>query len=85
MPIFQPFKVVICSFIKLIKGNIKGVAFKVNIIVIKGQAVQYNKVGLAKYLFRNISFLIKVCKNSWFKVKVIIFTAVFGFVGVKLS
>ena len=85
MLIFQFFKVVACSFIQLIKGNTEGVTFKINIIVIKGQAVQYNKVSLAEFLFRNISLLTKVCKNSQFKVKVVVFTAVLGFIGVELS
>ena len=85
MPIFQPFKVVTCSFIQLIKGNTKGVTFKVNIIVVKYQAVQYSRVGLAKLLFKNISLLAKVYKDSQFKVKIIVFTAVFGLVGIELS
>ena len=85
MSIFQPFKVVTYSFAQLIKGNTKGVAFKINIVVVKYQAAQYNKVGLAKLLFRNISLLIKVHKNSQFKVKVIIFTAILKFVGIELS
>ena len=74
-----------CSFIQLIKGNTIGVALKVGVIVVKGQAAQYSKVGLAKLLFRNISLLTKVRKNSQFKVKVIVFTAIFGFIGIKLS
>ena len=47
--------------------------------------MQHSRVGLAKFLFRNISLLIKVCKYSQFKVKVIIFTAVLKFISVELS
>ena len=85
MSIFQPFKIVACSLIQLIKGNTKGVALKVSVIIVKYQAAQYSKVGLTKLLFRNISLLIKVYKNSQFKVKVIIFTTVLRFVGIELS
>ena len=85
MLVFWPFKVVTCIFIQLIKGNTKGVALKVSVIVVKGQAAQHSRVGLAKLLFRNISLLIEVRKNSQFKVKVVIFTAVLGFIGIELS
>ena len=85
MSIFQPFKVIACSLIQFIKENTKGVTFKIGIIVVKYQAAQYGKVGLAKLLFRNISLLTKVHKNSQFKVKIIIFTAVLRFVGIELS
>ena len=85
MSIFQPFKVVAYSLIQLIKGNTKGVAFKVSIIIVKYQAAQYSRVGLAKLLFKNISLLIKVYKNSQFKIKVIIFTTILRFVGIELS
>ena len=85
MLIFQSFKVVVCSFTQLIKWNTKGVTFKVGVIVVKGQAVQHSKIGLAELLFRNISLLTKIYKNSQFEVKVIIFTIVLRFVGVKLS
>ena len=85
MPIFQPFKVVTCSFAQLIKGNTKGVTFKVNIVVIKYQAAQHGRVGLAELLFRNIGLLIKVCKNGQFKVKIVVFTAVLRFVSIELS
>ena len=84
-PIFQPFKVVICSFAQLIKRNTKGVALKVNIVVVKGQAAQHHRIGLAEFLFGNISLLIKVRKDSQFEVKVVVFTAVLGFVGIELS
>jgi hypothetical protein len=47
--------------------------------------VQYSKIGLAKFLFRNISLLIKVHKDSQFKVKVIIFTTILRFVSIELS
>jgi hypothetical protein len=40
---------------------------------------------LAKFLFRNISLLIEVRKDSEFKVKVIVFTAILGFVSIELS
>jgi hypothetical protein len=40
---------------------------------------------LAKLLFRNISLLIEVRKDSQFEVKVVIFTVVLGFVGIELS
>ena len=83
--IFQPFKVVIYSLIQLIKGNTKGVTFKVSVVVVKGQAIQYSRVGLAKLLFRNISLLIEVRKDSQFKVKVIIFTTILRFIGIELS
>ena len=73
------------SFTQLIKGNTKGVTLKVGVVVVKGQATQYSGIGLAKFLFRNISLLIEVRKNSQFKVKVIIFTAVLEFVGIELS
>ena len=85
MPIFQPFKVVTYSFIQLIKRNTRGVALEVSIVVVKCQAAQYSKVGLAKLLFRNISLLIKVCKDGQLKVKVIVFTAVLRFVSIELS
>ena len=85
MLIFQFFKVVIYSFIQLIKGNTKGVTFKVNIVVVKYQATQYSGVGLAKLLFKNISLLIKVYKNGQFKIKVIIFITVLKFISIKLS
>ena len=85
MSIFQPFKVIACSLIQLIKGNTKGDAFKVSIIVVKYQAIQYSRVGLAKLLFRNISLLIKVYKNGQFKIKVIIFITVLKFISIKLS
>ena len=83
--IFQSFKIVTYSFIQFIKGNTKGITFKVSVVVVKYQAAQYGRVGLAKLLFRNISLLAKVYKNSQFKVKVIIFTAILRFVGIKLS
>ena len=85
MLIFWPFKVVTYSLIQLIKGDTKGVTFKVGIVVVKGQATQHSRVGLAKLLFRNISLLTEVYKDSQFKVKVIIFTAILGFVGIELS
>ena len=47
--------------------------------------MQYSKIGLAELLFRNISLLIKVYKKSQFKVKIIVFTTVLRFIGVKLS
>jgi hypothetical protein len=40
---------------------------------------------LAKFLFRNISLLTEVRKDSKFKVKVIVFTAILRFVGIELS
>ena len=85
MLIFQSFKIVTCSFAQLIKGNTKWVTLEINIVVVKYQAAQYGRVGLTKLLFKNISLLIKVCKNSQFKVKIIIFTAILGFVGIELS
>ena len=74
-----------CSFIQLIKSNTKGVALKVGIVVVKYQAAQYSRVGLAELLFRNISLLTEVRKDGQFKVKIIIFTAVFRLVGVELG
>jgi len=47
--------------------------------------VQYSGIGLAKFLFRNISLPTEVRKDSKFKVKVIIFTTILRFVGIKLS
>ena len=47
--------------------------------------MQHGRVGLAELLFRNIGLLIKVYKDSQFKVKIVIFTAVLRFVGIKLS
>jgi hypothetical protein len=47
--------------------------------------MQYSGIGLAKFLFRNISLLIEVYKDSKFKVKVIIFTAILRFVSIELS
>ena len=73
------------SLIQLVKGNTKGVTLKVSVVVVKCQAAQYGRVGLAKLLFRNISLLITVRKDSQFKVKVVVFTAVLGFVGVELG
>ena len=43
------------------------------------------EVGLAKLLFRNIGLLTEVRKNSQFKVKVVIFTAVLKFVSIELG
>ena len=83
--IFWSFKVVTCSFIQLIKRNTKGVALEVGVIVVKGQAAQYGRVGLAKLLFRDISLLTEVYKDSQFKVKIIVFTTVLRFVGIELS
>ena len=83
--IFWSFKVVIYSFIQLIKRNTKGVALKVGVIVVKGQAAQYSRVGLAKLLFRDISLLTEVYKDSQFKVKIIVFTAILRFVSIELS
>ena len=40
---------------------------------------------MAEPLFRNISLLAKVRKDGQFKVKVVIFTAILGFVGIELS
>ena len=74
-----------CGFAQLIKGSTKGVTFKVGVVVVKGQAVQYSGIGLAEFLFRNISLLTEVCKDSQFKVKIVVFTAVLGFVGIELS
>ena len=85
MPVFQPFKVVICSFTQLIKGNTKGVALKVGVVVVKYQAAQYSRVGLAELLFRNIGLLTTVRKDSQFKVKIIIFTTILRFIGIELS
>ncbi len=85
MLVFRPFKVIIYSFIQFIKGNTKGVVFEISIIMVKGQAVQYGKIGLAEFLFRNISLLAKVCKNSQFKIKIVVFTAVFRFVSIELG
>lgn len=42
-------------------------------------------MGLAEFLFGNISLLTKVRKDSQFEVKVVVFTAVLGFVGIELS
>ena len=83
--VFQSFKVVIGSFTQLIKKNTKGVTLEVGVVVVECQAAQYNKVGLAKLLFRNISLLAKVYKNSQFKVKIVIFTAVLRFVSIELG
>ena len=47
--------------------------------------MQYNKIDLAEFLFRNISLLIEVRKDSQFKVEIVIFTAVFRFIGIELS
>ena len=47
--------------------------------------MQYGRVGLAELLFRNISLLAKVYENSQFKVKIIVFTTVFRFVGIELG
>ena len=74
-----------CGFIQLIKGNTKGVTLKVGVVVVKYQAAQHSRVGLAKLLFRNIGLLTEVCKDSQFKVKVVVFTTILGFVGVELS
>ena len=84
MLIFQFFKVVIYGFIQLIKGNTKGVTLKVSVVVVKCQAAQYGRVGLAKLLFRNIGLLITVRKDSQFKVKIIVFTAILRFISVEL-
>ena len=83
--IFQSFKVVTCSFAQLIKRNTKGVALKVSVIVVKGQAAQHSRVGLAELLFRDISLLTEVRKDSQFEVKIIVFTAILRFVGIELS
>jgi len=40
---------------------------------------------LAKLLFRNVSLLTEVRKDGQFEVKVIVFTAILGFVGVELG
>ena len=85
MLIFQSFKVVICGFTQFIKGNAKGVTFKVSIVIVKYQAVQYSGVGLAELLFRNISLLTKVYKDSQFKVKIVIFTTILKFVSIELG
>ena len=74
-----------CSFIQFIKWYTKGVTFKIGVVVVKYQAAQYGRVGLAELLFRNISLLIKVCKDGQFKVKIVIFTAVLRFVSIELS
>ena len=84
-PIFRPFKVVAYSFTQFIKGNTKGVALKVGVVVVKCQAAQYSRVGLAELLFRNIGLLTTVRKDGQFKVEIIIFTAVLRFVYVELS
>ena len=47
--------------------------------------MQYSGIGLAKFLFRNISLLIEVRKDSKFKVKVIVFTAILRFISIELS
>ena len=73
------------SLIQLIKGNTKGVTLKVSIVVVKCQATQYSRVGLAKLLFRNIGLLITVCKDSQFKVEIVVFTAILRFIGIELS
>ena len=73
------------SFAQLIKGNTKGVTLKVSVVVVKYQAAQHSRVGLAKLLFRNISLLIEVRKDSQFKVEVIIFTTILRFISIELS
>ena len=73
------------SLIQLIKGNTKGVTLKVSVVVVKCQAAQHGRVGLAKPLFRNISLLVKVRKDSQFEVKIVIFTTILRFISVKLS
>ena len=40
---------------------------------------------MAKLLFRNIGLLTEVRKDGQFKVKVVVFTAILGFVSVELS
>ena len=85
MLIFRPFKVVTYSFVQLIKGNTKGVTLKVGVVVVKCQAAQYSRVGLAKLLFRNIGLLTTVRKDSQFKVEIVVFTAILRFVGIELS
>jgi hypothetical protein len=47
--------------------------------------MQYSEIGLAKFLFRNISLLTEVHKDSKFKVKAIVFTAVLRFISIELS
>jgi hypothetical protein len=47
--------------------------------------VQYSGIGLAEFLFGNISLLIEVHKDNKFKVKVIIFIAVLGFISIELG
>ena len=81
----MPFKVVAYSLVQLVKGDTKGVALKVGVVVVKYQATQYGRVGLAELLFRNVGLLITVRKDSQFKVEIIIFTAILRFVGVELS
>ena len=85
MLIFRPFKVVAYSLIQLIKGDTKGVALKVSVVVVKYQAAQYSRVGLAKLLFRNIGLLITVRIYSQIKVKIIIFTTILRFISIELS
>ena len=56
--IFRPFKVVAYSFAQFIKRDTKGVVLKVSVVVVKGQAAQHGRVGLAELLFGNICQII---------------------------
>ena len=47
--------------------------------------MQYSGINLAEFLFRNISLLTKVHKDSQFEVKIVIFITVLRFVGIELS
>ena len=73
------------SLAQLIKGDTKGVTLEVSVVVVKCQAAQYSRVGLAELLFRNIGLLTTVRKDSQFKVEIIVFTAILRFVSIELS
>jgi hypothetical protein len=40
---------------------------------------------LTKLLLKNIGLLIEVCKDGQFKVEVVVFTAVFGFINIEFG
>ena len=80
-----PLKQLCVALHSLLKGTLRGLFLRLVQQWSKARPRNIVEQTLAELLFRNISLLIKVCKDSQFEVKVVVFIAVLRFVGIELG
>ena len=79
----SPLKQLRVALYSLLKGILRGLLLR---LVQQWLSTRlYSKVSLAELLFKNIGLLIKVCKDSQFKVKIVVFTAILRFISIELG